>query len=58
LIVANNISAADAGFGVDTNRVTLLFAAGHTEPLDLMSKDQVAAHVMARVVELLQQASG
>ena len=25
MIVANDISAPDAGFGVDTNRVTLLF---------------------------------
>jgi len=28
LIVANDILAADAGFAVDTNRVTLLFADG------------------------------
>jgi phosphopantothenoylcysteine decarboxylase/phosphopantothenate--cysteine ligase len=55
MIVANDISAADAGFGVDTNRVTLLFADGRAEPLELMSKDQVAAAVMARVEELLRQ---
>ena len=27
-IVANDISSSDAGFGVDTNRVTLLFPNG------------------------------
>jgi phosphopantothenoylcysteine decarboxylase / phosphopantothenate---cysteine ligase len=55
LIVANDISAVDAGFAVDTNRVTLLFADGLIEPLDLMNKDQVAAVVMARVEQMLQQ---
>lgn len=58
LIVANDIRAADAGFGVDTNRVTLLFADGRSEPLELMSKEQVAALLMARVSELLQSAGG
>jgi phosphopantothenoylcysteine decarboxylase/phosphopantothenate--cysteine ligase len=56
MIVANDIRAADAGFGVDTNRVTLLWADGRSEALDLMGKDQVAVVVMAQVVELLQQA--
>lgn len=55
LIVVNDIRAIDAGFGVDTNRVTLLYADGRAEPLDLMSKDRVAAIVMARVQEMLQQ---
>ncbi len=55
LIVANDIRAVDAGFGVDTNRVTLLWADGRTEPLDLMGKDQVAAAVMAQVEKMLQQ---
>ncbi len=52
MIVANDISAADAGFAVDTNRVTLLFADGRCQELPLMGKDQVAAEVLARVVEL------
>lgn len=53
LMVANDISAKDAGFGVDTNRVTLLFSDGRAEPLPLMSKDDVAATVMQRIVDLL-----
>jgi phosphopantothenoylcysteine decarboxylase/phosphopantothenate--cysteine ligase len=52
LIVANDISAADAGFAVDTNRVTLLDPAG-AETLPLMSKDGVAEAVLARLVEKL-----
>ncbi len=46
LIVANDVSAPDAGFSVDTNRVTLLAADGAVEPLPLMGKDQVAERVV------------
>jgi phosphopantothenoylcysteine decarboxylase/phosphopantothenate--cysteine ligase len=53
LIVANDISAADAGFSVDTNRVTLLYSDGHSEELPLMSKTEVAEIVMDRVWEML-----
>lgn len=53
LIVANDITASDAGFGADENRVTLLDAAGKVEALPLMSKMAVAERVLERVVELL-----
>ena len=53
LIAANDISATDAGFGVDTNRVTLLFAGGRKEELPLTSKAEVAARILAAVAELL-----
>ncbi|MGB2896220.1 MAG: bifunctional phosphopantothenoylcysteine decarboxylase/phosphopantothenate--cysteine ligase CoaBC [Anaerolineales bacterium] len=53
LVVANDITAADAGFAVDTNRVTLLDRAGGSEELPLMAKDAVAEEVLDRVVELL-----
>jgi phosphopantothenoylcysteine decarboxylase / phosphopantothenate---cysteine ligase len=52
-IVANDISAKDAGFAVDTNRVTLLDKHGQQENLPLMSKAQVAEHIVAKVAELL-----
>ena len=41
LIAANDITAKDAGFGVDHNRVTLLFSNGRIEPHELMSKTEV-----------------
>lgn len=50
LIVANDISAADAGFGVDTNRVTLLFRDGKTQPLPLVSKSEVAEEIIRQVI--------
>ena len=53
LMVANDISATDAGFSVDNNRVTLLDVGGGIESLPLMSKSEVAEVVLLRVVELL-----
>ncbi len=55
LIVANDISAQDAGFSVETNRVTLLFSNGDSESLPLLSKIKVARVVLDQVVALLQQ---
>ena len=53
LVVANDITAADAGFAVDTNRVVLIDAGGKTDELPLMSKVEVAEKVMARIIDLL-----
>jgi len=54
LIAANDISANDAGFAVETNRVTLLFADGRQEPLPLMSKSKVAEAIIERLATLLE----
>ncbi len=54
LIVANDISAPDAGFSVDTNRVTLLYADGRREALPLMSKEQVAESIVERLAVFLE----
>ena len=54
LIVANDISATDAGFAVETNRVTLLFADGRRESLPLMSKTKTAELILERVALLLE----
>jgi phosphopantothenoylcysteine decarboxylase/phosphopantothenate--cysteine ligase len=54
LIVANDITAPDAGFGVDTNRVILIGSDGKPEQLPLMSKAEVAKRVLARVVEMMK----
>lgn len=47
LIVANDVSASDAGFEVDNNRVVLLSSAGKPEPLPLMPKQQIAERIIA-----------
>jgi phosphopantothenoylcysteine decarboxylase / phosphopantothenate---cysteine ligase len=54
LIVANDISASDAGFASERNRVTLLFADGQKESLPLMSKSEVAEIIMEQVANLLE----
>jgi phosphopantothenoylcysteine decarboxylase/phosphopantothenate--cysteine ligase len=52
LVVANDVSQPDAGFAVDTNRVTLVDGGGARE-LPLAGKDEVAHAILDRVVELL-----
>ena len=54
LIAANDISAQDAGFAVETNRITLLFKDGHKEALSLMSKSEVAEIIIERIAALLE----
>lgn len=53
-IAANDISAGDAGFAVETNRVTLLFADGRRESLPLMSKAEVAETILGWVSKHLE----
>jgi phosphopantothenoylcysteine decarboxylase / phosphopantothenate---cysteine ligase len=53
-IAANDISADDAGFAVETNRVTLLFGDGRKEALPLMSKTEVAKAILGWVAKLLE----
>jgi phosphopantothenoylcysteine decarboxylase/phosphopantothenate--cysteine ligase len=52
LIVANDVSRADAGFDVDTNEVTLVSHDG-AERVPLQSKAGVAAVILDRVEHLL-----
>lgn len=52
LVVANPAGEADAGFGVETNRVTLL-GDGEPEALPVLGKDEVADRVLDRVESLL-----
>lgn len=54
LIAANDIAADDAGFAVETNRITLLFADGRKESLSLMSKTEAAEIILARLAALLE----
>lgn len=53
LLVANDISAGDAGFAVDTNRVVVLDMDGGLHRIDLTSKAAVGAYIIERVGGLL-----
>jgi phosphopantothenoylcysteine decarboxylase/phosphopantothenate--cysteine ligase len=52
LIIVNDATEAGAGFGVDTNRVTLIGRDGKPEALPLMSKTDVADAILDRVEKL------
>ncbi len=53
LIVANDITSAESGFGVDTNKVTIIDRNGKVENLPLLTKREVADKILDRVVELI-----
>jgi len=53
LIVANDVSRADAGFEVDTNEVTLVTADGD-ESVPLQSKTAIAHSVLDRIETMLR----
>jgi phosphopantothenoylcysteine decarboxylase / phosphopantothenate---cysteine ligase len=53
LIVANDVSRADAGFDVTTNAVTIIGATGERE-LPTQSKDQIAAAILDQVEQLIR----
>jgi phosphopantothenoylcysteine decarboxylase/phosphopantothenate--cysteine ligase len=54
LIVANDITQSDAGFEVDTNRVTIIDKKGKAEALPLMSKRDVAEKILDRVKGMMK----
>lgn len=49
MIVANNLKVAGAGFGTDTNIVTLITKEG-TEELEIMSKAEVACAILTKIL--------
>ncbi|MDD5312361.1 MAG: bifunctional phosphopantothenoylcysteine decarboxylase/phosphopantothenate--cysteine ligase CoaBC [Dehalococcoidia bacterium] len=55
LIVANDITEKDCGFGTDTNRVTIIDSKGKTEELPLLPKSEVADRILDRVGTLLKK---
>ncbi len=52
-LVANDVSEAGSGFGTDTNRVQILAADGTSDELPLLSKRDVAHHILNRVAGAL-----
>ncbi|MFZ5775308.1 MAG: bifunctional phosphopantothenoylcysteine decarboxylase/phosphopantothenate--cysteine ligase CoaBC [Thermodesulfobacteriota bacterium] len=52
LMVINDIAASDSGFGVDTNRVTLLDRESAVQELPLLDKEEVAHRILERVAAM------
>ncbi len=55
MIVANDVSAPDAGFSVDTNKVVFLYPDGKSEALPLLNKTDVADELIKRVLARFNQ---
>jgi len=53
LLVANDVSRPDSGFGTETNKVLIFHANGQTEDLPVMPKAAVAAAIWDRIVPLM-----
>ena len=51
MICANSISSEGTGFGVDTNRVTLI-TANNIRELPLCSKEETAMHILDAINHL------
>jgi phosphopantothenoylcysteine decarboxylase/phosphopantothenate--cysteine ligase len=58
LMVANDVSAPDAGFEVDTNRALLLDADGSAEDLPLQTKGELADAILDRVRSTIETPQG
>ncbi|AXI31117.1 bifunctional phosphopantothenoylcysteine decarboxylase/phosphopantothenate--cysteine ligase CoaBC [Priestia megaterium] len=54
MIVANNVTTEGAGFGTDTNIVTLYKRSGDSKELPILSKHDVATEVLKEVKEMLE----
>jgi phosphopantothenoylcysteine decarboxylase/phosphopantothenate--cysteine ligase len=55
VIVANDITAKDSGFGTDTNLVTIIDRKGKIDSLPLLTKREVAERILDKVVEFLPE---
>lgn len=55
LLALNDITSDDAGFGVETNRITLLDRDGTEEKCPLLSKEETANLIWNRVVGILER---
>jgi phosphopantothenoylcysteine decarboxylase/phosphopantothenate--cysteine ligase len=50
LLVYNDVSEPGSGFGTDTNRVAIIDSNGETDAWPVLSKDEVAARLIDRVM--------
>lgn len=55
MIVANNVSEPGAGFGKDTNIVTIYKKDGTKKSLPLLSKNDTAKALLREIVETLKE---
>jgi phosphopantothenoylcysteine decarboxylase/phosphopantothenate--cysteine ligase len=56
LIVLNSMRDEGAGFGTDTNKVTMIDRSGNLDKLELKPKNQVAYDLVQRVIKMIDHA--
>ncbi len=54
-IVVNSLRDKGAGFGVDTNKVNIIYKDGHTEEYPLKPKTEVAKDIVDSVIKLIDE---
>ena len=52
-IVLNSLQDAQAGFGYDTNKISILYRSGNKKTFDLKSKNEVAQDIVNEVIQLI-----
>jgi phosphopantothenoylcysteine decarboxylase/phosphopantothenate--cysteine ligase len=53
MIVLNSLKDEGAGFGYDTNKASFIFATGEAQDLPLMSKTELAEHIVMAIAQKL-----
>jgi phosphopantothenoylcysteine decarboxylase/phosphopantothenate--cysteine ligase len=53
MIILNSLQDAGAGFGHDTNKITIFDKTGKTYPFDLKSKKEVAKDIVNSIIQLI-----
>lgn len=54
-IVINDVTKSEAGFGVDTNQVKILYSSGEVRDIPLMLKEEVSQFILDEVCKVLKQ---
>ncbi len=57
-IVLNTLSDEGAGFGFDTNKISIIFKDGNIERFDLKTKNEVARDIVDRLAGLIEKQTG
>ena len=55
LIVVNDVSRSDSGFQTDTNLVKVIYPDGRIDEFPLMTKDEVADHILNKILSLKEE---
>jgi phosphopantothenoylcysteine decarboxylase/phosphopantothenate--cysteine ligase len=54
LIILNSLRDEGAGFGHDTNRITIIDSNNNIDKFELKSKDEVASDIMEKIISLIR----